>query len=318
MPRRFRPKKNVVIGIDIAKAYADLYCLGSQERPRFEIAALAALVAWVVELRPRLVVMEASGGYEAPVWEALEQAGVAVAVVNPRAVRDFARAHGQHAKNDRIDAEMLALFGKKIEPSVTPRVANPAVRELMTRRAALTEQSVAEQNRLKQAKTTWVRSNIASSLEFIRRQIAEVEAEIGNALESSAVDVQRLAILESAPGIGRTTAATLVVLLPELGKLCRRKIAKLVGLAPFTRESGTWKGKRFIGYGRSLVRTSLYMPTLVAIRHNPVIRHYYKRLVAAGKPKMVAVTACMRKLLTILNAAMRDSKPWALPKAAAA
>lgn len=310
MSTRFRPLKGVIVGVDVSKKILDLYCLPKGEAARFEASALKEAVEWVRARRPGVVVMEATGGYEGPFWRALDEAGIAVAIVNPRWVRDYARANGQYAKNDRIDAELVARFGVAIKPRVTPYYENPFLRELLTRRSAMVEHSVAEQNRRKQSSDPKICVLIERSLRFATEEIATLDELIAQAIDSSEVDTRKRKILESVPGIARITASSLIILLPELGKLCRRKLAKLVGLAPFTRESGQWRGKRFIGHGRGAVRSALYMPTLVATRCNPVIRDYYKRLLAVGKPKKVALTACMRKLLTIVNAMIRDDAFW--------
>jgi transposase len=309
--KKYKPKKGVVVGIDVSKDFLDASTVPKRDASRFKMSDLKMAVEWVVALRASLVVIEASGGYEEAVWAALDEAGVPVAVVNPLYVRRFAQSGGQHAKNDRLDADVLAEYGVAKKPRVTPYHGNRQLRELLKRRGALIEQWVAERNRLKQAKGTAVQELILESIAFVNAQRKRVDKEIARELEKTTANKRKVEVLTSTPGIGKATAMTLVIMLPELGTLCRRKIAKLVGLAPFTRESGKWKGKRFIGHGRAAVRAALYMPTLVATRSNPIIRAYYKRLRAAGKAHKVALTACMRKLLTILNAMMRSNTTWA-------
>lgn len=314
---RFKPKKGVVVGVDISKGWADFHCKPKGDAARFGKDEVAKAVAWVVEKRPSMVVMEASGGYEDALWAALDQAGVAVAVVNPTNVRRFAQASGQHAKTDRIDAEMVALYGLLMKPRITPRIRNPRLRELLCRRGAIVEHLSAEKNRLQQTKDEAIKQMVRESIHFANQQRKAADAAIAQELASSDVDRRRVEILDSVTGIAATSAGALVILLPELGTISRRKITKLAGLAPFTRDSGKWKGKRFIGHGRAAVRAALYMPTLVATRHNPVIREYYKRLVGAGKPKKVALTACMRKLLTIINAMVAADTMWKQPEPSA-
>ena len=310
MSTRLKPKKGVVVGVDVSKRWLDLHCLPKGEKVRFEMHELSLAIAWMMARRPSLVVMEASGGYEADVWLALEEAGCAVAIVNPLQVRRFAEAAGQHAKNDRIDAELIARYGVTMKPRVTPRIANPRLRELLRRRSGVVEHLSAEKNRLKQAKDELVREMILASIRFCNQQRRDVDAALARELATSDVDQRRVDLLDSVAGIAQISARALVILLPELGKLCRRKMAKLVGVAPITRESGEWKGKRFIGQGRAAARAVLYMPTLVAVRHNPVMKAYYVHLLASGKAKKVALTACMRKLLTIINAIVKADSRW--------
>ncbi len=310
MGTRSKAKKEVIVSVDVSKAWLDLYCVPTDEWTRMATTDLAAVVRWVTERGASLVVMEASGGYERPIWEKLEAAGVAVAVVNPLRVRRFAQADGQYAKNDTIDTKVIGRFAIAMKPRVTPYWKNPLQRDLLSRRAALVAHLVAEKNRLKQSTEEVIRESIRRTIAATNAERKEIERRLKAEVKKGDADAQRVALLDTAPGIATVTATTLAIALPELGTLCRRKIAKLVGLAPFTRESGQWRGKRFIGHGRTAVRTALYMPTLVAIRTNPDMRAYYKRLVARGKPRMVAVTACMRKLLSWLNAMAAKNKAW--------
>jgi len=275
-------------------------------------AGLAGLVARLQHLGPRLVVLEATGGYEIPVAAALASAGVPVAVVNPRQIRDYARATGQLAKTDALDARLMALFAEAVQPEVRP-LPTPeaqALGDLVTRRRQLVDMLGAERNRHHQARDLRLQRRIATHIRWLTKALAEIEADLATRIRSSPIWRERDNLLHSVPGVGDITAYTLIADLPELGHLDRRKIAALVGLAPFNRESGHWRGRRMIAGGRPAVRSVLYMATLTAVRFNPAIAHFYQRLTAAGRPKKVALTAAMRKLLTILNAMLRDQRPW--------
>lgn len=276
------------------------------------------LVARVQALTPQLIVLEATGGYELLAVAALAAADLPVVVVNPRQVRDFARATGQLAKTDRVDARVLALFGERIRPDVRP-LPDPTARELeevLTRRRQLLEMRQAERNRLGQAigrRQHHLRKSLKKHITFLDRELAMADSDLGTMVRASAVWRERDDLLQSAPGIGPVVARTLLAELPELGRLNRREIAKLVGIAPISRDSGQWRGHRTIQGGRATVRAAMYMATLVATRCNPVIRAFYQRLVQLGKPKKVALIACMRKLLTILNHMLRTGQPWNAP-----
>jgi len=275
-------------------------------------AGLAGLVARLQHLGPRLVVLEATGGYEIPVAAALASAGVPVAVVNPRQIRDYARATGQLAKTDALDARLMALFAEAVQPEVRP-LPTPeaqALGDLVTRRRQLVDMLGAERNRHQQARDLRLQRRIATHIRWLTKALAEIEADLATRIRSSPIWRERDNLLHSVPGVGDITAYTLIADLPELGHLDRRKIAALVGIAPFNRESGHWRGRRMIAGGRPAVRSVLYMATLTAVRFNPAIAHFYQRLTAAGRPKKVALTAAMRKLLTILNAMLRDQRPW--------
>jgi transposase len=302
------------VGIDIAKDQVDVHVHPTDER--FQLsrtdAGLAELVARLQPLGPQLVVLEATGGYEIPVAAALASAGVPVAVVNPRQIRDYARATGQLAKTDALDARLMALFAEAVHPEVRP-LPTPeaqALGDLVTRRRQLVDMLGAERNRHHQARDLRLQRRIATHIRWLTKALAEIEADLGTRIRSSPIWRERDDLLHSAPGVGDVTASTLIADLPELGHLDRRKIAALVGIAPFNRESGHWRGRRMIAGGRPAVRRVLYMATLTAVRFNPAIAQFYQRLVAAGRPKKVALTAAMRKLLTILNAMLRDQRPW--------
>jgi len=301
------------IGIDVAKAE-----LVVSVRPSLEqwavpntAAGIETFLTQLSALGPQLIVLEATGGYEREVAAALAAAQWPVVVVNPRQVREFAKATGQRAKTDGIDAAMLALFGERMQPAVRP-LSDEATTDLaavLLRRRQLTEMLVAEKNRLGLARRP-VRKSLKSHIAYLERELRITETDLTAQIEASPVWRVNDDLLQSAPGIGQVTSQTLLAELPELGALSHRQIAALVGVAPVAHDSGAMRGKRAIAGGRARVRAVLYMATLVATRHNPVIRAFYQRLVAAGKPKKVALVACMRKLLTMLNAMLRDQRPW--------
>jgi transposase len=306
----------VYIGIDVAKARLDLAVRPSDDRwsASVEEPELSRLVARLQALSPTLIVLEATGGYEVPIVSALAAVGLPVVVVNPRQVRDFAKALGILAKTDAIDAGVLALFGERIrpEPRPLPDPALGALTALVARRRQLTEMLVAERHRRSQMRDSGVRRDITQHIRWLERRLSHTTRDIGRLLQSTPAWRVTENLLRSAPGIGPTTAAVLIADLPELGQLTRREIASLVGVAPFTCDSGTLRGARHIWGGRGGVRGTLYMATLVATRHNPAIRAFYQRLLAAGKRKKVALVAAMRKLLTILNAMVKHQQRWRL------
>jgi transposase len=304
-----------VIGIDVSKAElvvavhpgGDTWASGTTP------TAIEALVAQLVERQPQLIVMEATAGYELPLAAACAGAGLPVAIVNPRQVRAFAQAIGRTAKTDAIDAAVLAHFGASVQPPPRP-VADAdtrALASLVTRRRQLLEMLIAERQRLAQAPPTGpVTRNLRTHIRWLERQVDAVDEEIGSAVQRSAVWRVHDDLLRSVPGIGPIVARTLLAELPELGQLDRRTIAALVGVAPFNRDSGQWRGRRMIWGGRASVRAALYMAALVASRRNPVMRAFYERLRAAGKPAKVALVAVMRKLLTTVNAMIKHQTPW--------
>jgi len=302
------------VGIDIAKDQVEVHVRPTDER--FQLsrndAGLAGLVARLQPLGPHLVVFEATGGYEIPVAAVLASAGVPVAVVNPRQIRDFARATGQLAKTDALDARLLARFAEVVQPAARPlpTAAAQALGDLVARRRQLIEMLAAERNRHQQARDPQLQRRIATHVRWLTKALAELDTDLADTIRSSPIWRERDNLLQSVPGIGNVTAYTLLADLPELGRLDRRKIAALVGVAPLNRDSGHWRGRRTIAGGRPAVRSVLYMATLTAVRFNPAIAHFYQRLTAAGRPKKVALTAAMRKLLTILNAMLRDQRSW--------
>ena len=305
--------QEVVVGIDVSKAQLDT-AFGAEA----EVVALANDAAGISQLlerlkgvRPSLVVMEASGGYETAAATAIAAAGWRLAVVNPRQVRDFARATGRLAKTDRIDARVLAAFGKAIAPHVTslPDEDAQALQGLLLRRQQLVAMRAQEYQRLEHARSV-MRNNITKHIDWLDQEIDKLDVDLTAGLRKSPAWRAKDELLRSLKGIGRITSGTLLVALPELGRLDRREIAALVGLAPFNRDSGTLRGRRSIYGGRARIRTLLYMAATTAIRCNPVIRAFYERLKSRGKPHKVALVACMRKMLTILNAMVRESTPW--------
>ncbi len=306
--------KKVFIGIDIAKDTIDISVLPSGESWTVGTtpAELLETVDRLSALKPTNIVMEATGGYETRLAASLATAGLPVAVINPRQVRDFARALGILAKTDAIDAHVLALYSEKVQPECRPLPTDDehALKELITRRHQLVDMRTAESNRRQQIISKQVAESITTLIESINHEIDVIDREIDNRIKASPVWHAKDKLLQSVPGIGKTTASMLIAALPELGHLNRRQIASLAGLAPMNRDSGTFRGRRMITGGRAFVRTGLYMPILSAIRFNPKIKTFYDRLIDAGKLEKVALTACMRKLLTMLNSIIRENEPW--------
>jgi transposase len=305
------------VGIDVAKAELVVSILPSAER--FTVAneerGVRTLVERLRALMPTLIVLEATGGYELLCVAALAAAALPVVVVNPRQVRDFAKATGQLAKTDRIDADMLARFADVVRPAVRV-IADDAAHELealLTRRRQLLEMLQAERNRTGQVfgkGKRVVKKSLKTHITYLERELRMTDTDLGDMVKASPVWRERDELLRSVPGVGPVLSRTLLADLPELGRLSRREIAKLVGVAPLSRDSGTMRGRRFVQGGRATVRAVLYMAALVATKRNAVIRAFYLRLVAAGKPKKLALVACMRKLLTILNVMVRTAQPW--------
>jgi transposase len=302
------------VGIDVAKDRLDVHV-----RPAGETFAVArdgkGLEALVAALQGRdvaLVVLEATGGFELSVAAALAGARLPLAVVNPRQIRDFARATGRLAKTDALDAEAIARFAEAVRPEPRPLAGEDAqaLSELVVRRRQLVEMIGMEKNRVRQARARRVQKSLAATLRVLEAQLAALDDDIDGAVRGSPAWRAADNLLTSVPGIGDVTARTLIAELPELGQLDRRRIAALVGVAPVNRDSGRWRGHRAIAGGRVGVRNVLFMATLAAIRWNPVIRDHYARLTEAGRPRKLAIIACLRHLLTILNAILRTRKPW--------
>lgn len=311
----------MLIGIDVAKA--ELVIAARPSGERWTVAnderGVQALVARLTREPAALIVLEATGGYELLCVAGLAAAALPVVVVNPRQVRDFARATGQLAKTDRIDADVLALFAERVRPAVRP-LADAEAQELealLARRRQLLDMLQAEKNRLGQVfggGKRPVRKSLKAHITFLERELRMTDTDLGAMVRESPAWRERDDLLRSVPGVGPVLSLTLLAELPELGRLSRREIAKLVGVAPLSRDSGTMRGRRFIHGGRAAVRGVLYMGTLVATRRNVVIRTFYLRLLAAGKPKKLALVACMRKLLTMLNMMVRTNTPWRGPE----
>jgi transposase len=302
-----------IIGIDVAKARLDIaiHPEGKVWSCRNDEAEFKALVKQLHPRKPKLIVLEATGGLEIPVVAILASAGLPVVVVNPRQVRDFAKATGQLAKTDRIDARVLARFGEAVRPAIRP-LKDMKTRELdalLTRRRQRTDMLTAEKNRLSSAPKS-VRKDIKNHIVWLEKRLRDVNNGLSSAIKGSPVWREHDEILQSTPGVGPVLSVTLLAELPELGMLNRRQIAALAGVAPFNRDSGKFRGKRAIWGGRAEVRSVLYMSTLTAVRCNPVIRAFYQRLTRAGKKHKVAMTACMRKLLTILNVMIKNQTSW--------
>jgi transposase len=272
---------------------------------------LAALVERLTRLAPQLVAVEATGGFEMTAAAAVAGAGLPLAVVNPAQVRHYAQALGRRAKTDRIDAEVIARFAAatRPEPRPLPDEATQALAGLVTRRRQLIAMMVAERQRATRLPPRLKRS-CERVVRLLEKELAALDQDIDTTVRGSPAWCAKEDLLASVTGVGDITARTLIADLPELGTLDRRKIAALVGVAPFTRQSGQWRGRSFIAGGRPTVRAALFVATMAAVRHNPAIRAFRQRLLANGKPKMVAMVACMRKLLTILNAILRDRIPW--------
>ena len=307
------PKKTHV-GIDVSKATLDVAVLpqGSSFRVSNDEAGIAELAARIEDLDPAVVVLEATGGLERPAATALAARGLPGAVVNPRQARDFARATGRLAKTDRLDAAVLARFAEAVRPS--PKVlADEEAREcqaILSRRRQIVGMLTAEKNRLGASTSEAVRGRIEAHIRWLEKELSRTDRELDETIKKSPTFRQNETLLKSVPGVGPVLCRTLLAELPELGALSPKELSALVGVAPLNRDSGALRGRRAVWGGRGRVREALYMGALVATRYNPQIKEFYERLVAAGKPKKVALVACMRKLLIILNALMRARIPW--------
>ena len=302
------------VGIDVSKDRLDVHVRPSGQTltAARDSTGLQQLVGSLRKLAPALIVLEATGGFEITVAAALASAGLPLAVVNPRQIRDFARATGRLAKTDALDAQVIALFAERIRPEPRPLADADSqnLAELIARRRQMVEMIGMETNRLYQVRNARVQRMLRTTVNTLTAQLAELDRDIDDTIKRSPVWRAADNLLTSVPGIGDVTAHTLIADLPELGQLDRRRLAALVGVAPINRDSGQMRGKRTIAGGRSDVRNALYMATLSAIRWNPIISQHYKSLVERGRPKKVALVACMRRLLGILNAIMRTNTPW--------
>ena len=304
----------IVVGIDVSKNRLDVAVRPSGEAFAVDRNAtgLEQLATRLTALSPQIVALEATGGFETGAAASLAAAGLPVVVVNPAQIRAFARAVGQRAKTDPIDAAVIAHFAEatKPEPRALPDEATRLLADLVARRRQIVEMMAAEGQRERRLSNKRLKKSIVRLRKALEKELAELDEEIDDQMRGSPVWREKEDLLASVPGIGPIIARTLIAELPELGTLDGKQIAALAGLAPYTRQSGQWRGKSFIGGGRSVVRTAMFMGALVAKRHNPVLKAFFDRLVASGKPKMVALIAVARKLLTILNAIVRGKRPW--------
>jgi len=303
--------EKVYVGIDISKDSLDVAVHASNKQWRYsnDPAGIGSLCKMLVKLQPTLVVFEATGGYEMPLYLSLDKAGLPAAPVNARQIRDFARCTGKLAKTDSLDARVIAHFGYAVRPIPHPIPDTQELKVAQARRIQLLEMITAETNRLRGVPKS-LRSRIEAHIAWLNKELADTDRELKEMIEKDPTWREKDNLLQSTPGVGPTLSATLIAQLPELGTLNRRQIAALVGVAPLNRDSGILHGRRTVWGGRANVRTVLYMATLVATRFNPAIRAFYQRLCTAGKRKKVALTACMRKLLTILNSMLKHRVPW--------
>jgi len=305
----------VHVGIDVSKDRLDVHVRPSGES--FAVTrdgeGLADLIIRLQPLAPRLVAVEATGGFEVVVAASIGGAGLPLAIVNPAQVRHYAQALGKRAKTDKVDAEVIARFAEatRPEPRPLPDEATQLLADLVARRRQIIVMMGAERQRATRLPKR-LKKSCERVIRVLEKELAELDREIDTTVRGTPAWRDKEDLLASVPGVGPIIARTLIAELPELGQLDRHRIASLAGVAPFTRQSGRWRGKSFIGGGRRTVRAALFLAAMAAVRHNPAIRAFRQRLIAAGKPKMVALVACMRKLLPILNASLRDQKPWQL------
>ena len=301
------------VGIDVSKATLDVAVHPSAEtwQVKNQVTGIAELIEQLKARGPELIVLEATGGYENAVVAALGAAGLPVVVVNPRQVRDFAKAMGLLAKTDRIDASVLALFGERVRPELRELPSEEAheLEALLSRRRQILEMIHAERNRLEHA-TGAVRKDLVEHVRYLEKRLKKVDREMEDRIQASPLWRTKEDLLRSVPGVGPVVSRTLIAELPELGRLTRKRIASLVGVAPFARDSGKLRGQRIVWGGRASVRAALYMAAVVGVRRNPVLKQFYQRLKSAGKPSKVALVACMRKLLCILNSMVRHERRW--------
>lgn len=304
--------QEIVVGVDISKNKLDVFVRGRHFVISNDTDGYATLVRRLAKYRVRVVVMEATGGYEAGLAVALSENELPLAVVNPRQVRDFAKAKGYLAKTDKIDAAMLEEFGRlmDVQPQVLPDNEQIYLRDLVDRRRAVNRMLVEEKNRLGKARHEEIRARIRNSISNLERELAELDDDIDKTVKGSPVYREKAELLQSVPGVGPATTGVLLAELPELGTVSNKRICMLVGVAPINRDSGKMRGKRTIWGGRKRVRAALYMAALVSTRFNPTLKAVYERLVAAGKPKKIAIVAVMRKLLVTVNALLRKKQRW--------
>lgn len=309
-----KEQEQITIGIDVSQDSLDMAAYPGQQIWKYNNNkhGIIKILTKLKTLQPKLIVMEATGGLEAPLREALDKAGLEVAVVNPRRIRDFGRAMGLLAKTDKLDAKVMAYFAAKIEPP--PREARDAasqqIEDLLVRRQQLSDMLVAEKNRIQQRKAKVIQIQIKEHIDWLDTQIEEIDKKLKSSIQDNPELLKKVELYKSMKGVGNILAYKLVAMLPELGVLNQREIAALVGLAPLNRDSGRLRGKRTIWGGRAMVRKAFYMPVLIAIRFNAVIHELYQRLIERGKLKKVAIVACMHKMLTILNSMAKNNTPF--------
>jgi transposase len=307
-------QEQISIGIDISQDSLDMAAYPTRQIWKYENNkhGISKIVSKLKSIQPKLIVMEATGGIEVPLREALDKAELAVSVINPRRIRDFGRAMGLLAKTDKLDAQVMAFFADKIQPPA--RAArdgdNQRIGALLVRRQQLSDMMIAEKNRIKQSNDKEIQKQMQEHIDWLQNQIEEIDKKLKSIIQGNPELLKKVELFKTFKGVGDILSSKIVAMLPELGILNQREIASLVGLAPINRDSGRMRGKRTIWGGRAMVRRAFYMPVLIAIRFNPVIRDLYQRLVARGKLKKVAIVACMHKMLTILNAMAKNNTPF--------
>ena len=303
----------VCVDVDVAKSTLDVAASDSRETRQFvnDDEGISQAVRYIASVKPAGIILEATGNLEMPLAAALQASHLPVVIINPRQVRDFARSTGALAKTDSIDSRILALFGARVKPEIRPlpNQKSREMRNLLTRRRQLIEMLTAEHNRLSQAGDD-IHSSIEIHIKWLEEALSDINDDLDRRIRLSPSWLEKDNLLKSVPGVGKVVSSSLLIELPELGRLNRRKIAALVGVAPLNRDSGTMRGRRTVWGGRAKLRAVLYMAALVASRCNPIIAAFYQRLLDAGKVKKVVLVACMRKLLTILNAMMRTMTTW--------
>ena len=305
-------KEQTYAGVDISKDYLDVTIVDSDKMWRFtnNQVGIKKVIKVFQEMASIMVVFESTGGLEISLWLALNQAGINAAPINPRQIRHFAQAKGKLAKTDNIDAQIIAQYGQAMKPNPQLVPDTQELKELMARRSQIVEMIAAEKSRFKAARQKLIKQDIQDHIDWLQKRIHETDKELMRAIDDNPVLQEKAKLLRSTPGVGPTTTAALLIQLPELGTLNRHEVAALAGVAPLNRDSGRMRGKRTVWGGRASVRGILYMSALVATRYNPVISAFYRRLCAEGKAKKVAITACMRKLLIILNSMIKHKTLW--------
>lgn len=303
-----------IVGIDVSKLHLDVALHNNNQtlHVTYDVKGLSQLIRWLAKHHVSLVVLEATGNYQRSLIVALHEASIAFHIANPRHVRNLAKANGQLAKTDKIDAKMIALYGHFKKPQPTPMPSNNSLklREFVCRYRQLKQQITQQKNQLQQYYDDALVTSCRRVLRLLEQELKQVETSMQELIENHKESKKRTELMQTVPGVGKTLAYHLVVTLPELGKCNRKEIAMLVGLAPVNHDSGQYRGKRMTGGGRREVRSMLYMPMLSAIQCNPIIKKKYRQLVDQGKPKKVAIIACMRKLVTFLNSMLKDEKTW--------